>query len=190
MKYIKLNWLILFFLSSISIYAQDGIVFEEGKKATNKAKPGENSRKITILSGIAYQKLNYDDVYLPVISSKIEFRSPFWHKEPNFSSKRLGAGINFDYLFRGNGQYLVTFPVTYTYGETFSLFFGAGFLNKNRRKIDGDLISESRISILAIRFGLSYDIRYKSLTLRPVFNQDYLGDDTSYQFSLLLGYTF
>jgi hypothetical protein len=181
---------ILIILFSFSLYSQEGIVFEEGEKSPNKNMPGKNARKITILGGVAFNKINFEDKYHPIAASEIQFRSPFWYNQDNFSSKRIGAGINFDYLFRENGQYLVTVPVNYSYGKGFSVFIGAGFLNKETTESNGNETFEKRISILAIRFGLAYELVWKSFVLKARFNEDFLGDDSSYQLSLLLGYTF
>lgn len=180
----------LILLLSSEIFSQTGRVFQEGEKSPYSLLPGDDQKTSLILLGAGGQSTDFESKYHPILSLKYELRHSFWYKKENFDWKRIGFSVASDLFLRKGNDFMLTFPITYTYGNSFTLFIGPGFLNKERINLLGNEEISSRVSILAIKFGLAYDFRIRNFVIRPSFNEDFFGNSTSYQFSLLFGLTF
>lgn len=172
---------------SANLLSQTGTVFKEGEKSPYSLFPGEKPRTTYFLGGIGGQSTDFEQTYYPIAGVKYELRHSFWYKKENFDIKRLGFSIHADLFLREGNAFMLTFPILYTYGESFTVFVGAGFMNREQKRIYGDLVDYTRLSILAVRFGFAYDFRFGNFIIRPMFNEDFFGNSSSYQFSLFFG---
>lgn len=106
-----------------------------------------------------------------------------WELEEQFSWKRFGTGVQFNYYFEDMLRFSLGMPLNYTLGNSFNAYVMPKmiFLEEEENNIKADF---------GFRFGLLYDVRFNNFVVAPFVAQEIQDYNVTWFFGINFGYLF